>query len=149
MRMELSRLDPFRDFAELQQGVNSIFNQFRDRSSGQDAAGAAVWEPICDVSESDYDIRVMFEIPGMSLDDISLEVTADSLTVQGERQREQQEGTRWVRLERPAGRFSRTFSIHVPIDVANVRATYKDGLLTVTIPKSDELKPKRISVEAG
>lgn len=149
MRMDLTRFGPFRDIVELQQGVDSMFDQFRGRAMARDAAEAPAWEPPCDVSESEHDVKVVMELPGVSLEGISLDVTADSLTIQGERPREEQEGARWVRTERPSGRFSRTFSIHMPIDVPNVKATYKDGLLVVTIPKSDELRPKRISVEAG
>lgn len=149
MRMDITRWDPFRDMNDLQQGINQIFDTWRRGSQAQEGPAAANWTPPCDVSENENEIQVIAEIPGIRMEDIDLEVTADAMTIQGERKWEPGADRQWVRVERPFGRFSRSFSISVPIQVQDVKATYRDGVLTVTIPKSESVKPKRISVEAG
>lgn len=151
MKAPLSRFDPFRDFAELEDGVNQMIDQMRHAAatpSGENPRQAN-WAPPCDVCENENEIIVIAEIPGVKMDDINLEVTSEGLSIEGERQAPDSSESRWVRVERSYGRFSRAFSIGIPIDVQSVKAVYRDGLLTVTIPKSEAIKPKRISVEAG
>lgn len=149
MRMDIRRWDPFRDLTELQEGMDQMFDALRKRFGGREQPVAASWTPPCDVYEDDSQIVVMMELPGIKMEDINLEVTADALTVHGERPWEASENREWLRVERPYGKFSRSFSISVPVQVQDVKATYKDGVLTVTLPKSETVKPKKIDVQAG
>jgi HSP20 family protein len=147
--MDIRRWDPFRDLTELQEGMDQMFDALRKRFSGGEQPVAASWTPPCDVYEDEGQIVVMMELPGIKMEDINLEVTADALTVHGERSWEAGENREWLRVERPYGKFSRSFSISVPVQVQDVKATYKDGVLTVTLPKSETVKPKKIDVQAG
>ncbi len=140
--MVIARWDPFRDLEDLQDQVNRIFQERRGRGE----AGERTWAPIVDACEDENNIILKAELPGMKKDDIDIEVTADSLTISGERKFETEEGRSYVRVERPYGKFRRTFAINVPINTGDVKAAYKDGLLEITIPKSEETKPKKVEV---
>lgn len=144
MRMDVRGRDPFREIAEL-------FEPWRHgaRRDVEEQVRSSSWTPVCDVLESDNDIVVVCEAPGVQMEDINIEVTADTLTVSGERSLPQTDDGHWVRVERQYGSFSRSFSIGIPVDVQNVKAVYRDGLLRVTIPKSQAVKPKKIDIEAG
>ncbi|HOP80833.1 MAG TPA: Hsp20/alpha crystallin family protein, partial [Armatimonadota bacterium] len=96
--------------------------------------------------EDENNIVLRAELPGMKREDIDIEVTQDSLAIRGERKFDQDEKINYVRVERPYGPFARTFAINVPINTADVKATYRDGILEVTVPKSEETKPKKVQV---
>ncbi|MCC6483733.1 MAG: Hsp20 family protein [Armatimonadetes bacterium] len=142
--MDVRGRDPFREIAEL-------FEPWRHgaRRGGAEEARSSSWTPECDVRESDNDIVVVCEVPGVKMEDINIEVTADTLNVSGERSLPQPDDGQWVRVERQYGPFSRSFSIGIPVDVQNVKAVYRDGLLQVTIPKSQAVRPKKIDIEVG
>lgn len=151
MRMDIRRWDPFRELADLQQGINDVFESTRRRAG--ETTERVNWAPPCDVYEDENEIKVFAELPGFTQEDIDLEVTGDALTISGERKwqggDDENAARQWVRVERPYGRFCRTFSINIPVDVQNVKANYRDGVLTVSLPKSEQVKPKKINVEAG
>jgi HSP20 family protein len=89
---------------------------------------------------------LLAELPGMKREDIDIEVTQDSLSISGERRLDQDEKKSYVRVERPYGPFTRTFAINTPIKAGEVKASYKDGVLEIIVPKSEEIKPKKIEV---
>lgn len=141
--MVITRWDPFRDLEELQDRVNRLF---QERMTARGETRERSWTPVVDVYESEDSIVLLAELPGMSREDIDIEVTSDSLTIRGERKFEVDEQKRYVRVERPYGPFSRTFAISTPVNTQTVRANYKDGILEIVVPKPEETKPKKIEV---
>jgi len=142
--MVLARWDPFKDLEELQERVNRVFQDH----FGRGHAGERTWAPIVDIYEDENNIVLRAELPGMRKEDINIEVTKDSLSITGERKFDSDDKKNYVRVERPYGPFARTFAINAPFDASAVKASYKDGILELTIPKSEEVKPKKIEVVA-
>ncbi len=103
------------------------------------------WTPPVDIQERDDSLLLTFDVPGLARDDIGLQVDAGTLTVDGKRTR--QEGSGDIRLERPMGRFQRSFRIGVPIDPSRVRASYRDGVLAITVPKASPAGSSRLRVD--
>ena len=113
---------------------------------GSEAPGADdLWAPPVDIQETDESLLLTVDLPGVARESIGLEVDADSLTLQGERVCES--SGRSVRLERPAGRFLRSFRIGVPIDPTRVEAKYRDGVLAITLPKVDRRGPTQLRID--
>jgi len=108
------------------------------------------WSPALDVHDEKDDFVVLVELPGMKKEDISLTIHDGALTVSGERkqEREQSEGHSF-RSERYFGKFQRSVTLPAAVDASKVKATYKDGVLTVHLPKAEEAKPKQIAVNVS
>jgi HSP20 family protein len=141
----ISRWDPFRDISVLQDRINRIFNESAGRAEN---ASSRMWSPVVDIMETQSDLVVRAELPGMSREDIDIEVTDESLTIRGERKFDEAVKDEYIRVERPYGPFQRSFSIGVPVQPDKVKANYRDGLLEVVIPKAEETKPKKIKINA-
>lgn len=107
-----------------------------------------VWSPAVDLRETEKEYIVEMDVPGMTKDDIHLDITGDVLTVSGERlsETEQKEGEQ-RRIERRYGKFQRSFEVAGGFEQEKVNAEYKDGVLKVTLPKRPEQQPKRIEVK--
>ncbi len=104
--------------------------------------------PATDIEETDKEFRIVFELPGMEKKDIKVSVEDNVLTVSGERkERTENKDKNYVRSEIRCGSFSRSFSLPRTVDVDNVSADYIDGLLTVTLQKTEEAKPKEIEIK--
>jgi HSP20 family protein len=105
--------------------------------------------PSLDLIEGDGTIEVRVDIPGMEAKDIDIQVNGNLLTISGERREEREEkGKTFHRIERRVGRFSRTVTLPSPVKEAAVDAQYKNGILTVKLPKTEEAKSKKITVKA-
>jgi len=108
------------------------------------------WMPAVDLFEQKDHFIVKAELPGMKKDEIELTLHEDCLSISGERRTERkQEDAEVHRSERFVGRFQRTLSLPAPVVVDKITANYKDGLLTVTLPKTEEAKPRQIDVKVG
>jgi HSP20 family protein len=119
--------------------MNGLFEG--NRSTGR------TWVPALDVWETDGAVVYAFDLPGLSEDEISIEVQDDTLTVTGERRRSTEEtGDRFFRFERTYGRFSRAVGLPAGVDDARIEASYADGVLEVRVPKPEEAKPRRIQL---
>jgi HSP20 family protein len=106
------------------------------------------WLPAFDVSESDEEVIVKAELPGINVKDIDITLTDGLLSIKGERRMEKEsKGHSYHRVERRFGSFSRSFNLGVEVKADGIDASYKDGILTVTLPKAEKAKPKRIEVE--
>lgn len=139
----LVRWEPFRELAQLQGDMGRLVNGLLN---GQSTTPQS-WVPAIDVWETDSDIVYAFDLPGMSEDDISIEVHDDTLTVSGERQRSTEEqGDRFYRFERRYGSFARAVGLPAGIDDAKIAASYVNGVLEVKVPKPEEAKPRRIQL---
>jgi HSP20 family protein len=108
------------------------------------------WTPALDVHEDKDNIIVKAELPGMKKEDINISLHDGSLSISGERRSEEKhENAEVYRSERYVGRFQRTVGLPTPVATDKVKAQYKDGVLTVTLPKTEEAKPKQINVQVG
>jgi len=117
------------------------------RSSSQLLSG---WTPALDVLEDKDNVVVKAEVPGMKKDEIEISLHDGSLSISGERKGESKtEDAEMYRSERFFGRFQRTVTLPTPVNAEKVKAQYKDGILTVTLPKTEEAKPKHIDVSVS
>jgi HSP20 family protein len=147
--MAIVRWSPFRDLMGIQQEVNRLFDDLITRRTETGAEGA-VWVPAVDVSESADAIRVKVEAPGVAKDDFKISVQNNVLTIRGEKKMEKETTEEnYHRVERVYGSFFRAVELPSAVQTDKVNANYKDGVLTISLPKSEEAKPKEIAVEAG
>jgi HSP20 family protein len=145
--MDLIRWDPFSDLGTLRERVNRLFEETLARSGRREPAEARTWSPLVDIHETDGEIIVRADLPGLSREEIDIELAGDALSIKGDRKLD--ENRSYVRVERPHGAFQRSFTIGVPIDTANVKAAYRDGVLEVALPKAEEARPKQVKVDVG
>ncbi len=144
--MSILRWDPFRELENLREDVNRLFQEALNRP-GRGATTSRSWAPPVDVVEYEDKFVLRAELPGMSKEDMDVEMHGDTLTIRGERKFEQEEGKEnYVRVERTYGKFQRSFTLNVPVKADEIKATYKDGILEVTVPKAEEIKPKKVEV---
>lgn len=147
--MPLIRWDPFRDLVSLQERINKLFedNILRTRS-GVDAMDAGVWSPPVDIFETTESIVLKAELPGLDKKNIHIEVKDNVLTLTGERTFDKTiKEENYHRMERCYGSFIRSFTLPSSVDKDKVKARFKDGILEVSLPKSEKAKPKQITVE--
>lgn len=131
---------------EMERMLRQAFGTRGDRAPTQ----AGGWAPALDVEEDDDAFIIHVELPGVSPDDVELTLEDDVLTIDGERRFYDQRSTDgFKRIERRFGRFHRAVRLPDRVDADEVRARAEDGLLTITVPKADEAKPRRIEVESG
>jgi HSP20 family protein len=135
------RFDPFRDISTLRDEVDRVFS----RTFGERLTRS--WTPALDVYEDRDRIVLTVELPGLTADDIELEIDDNVLTISGERTFEEasDEG-RYHRVERAFGRFSRSVTLPNGVRTGEITADVKNGVLAVTVPKADEVKPRKIAV---
>lgn len=144
----LMERNPFRD---IQNELNRLFDNFLGRpTTGMSGTSGRVWMPVGDIYETNDDLILNFELPGVPEKDISLSITGDVLTVKGERPfGHQVNGDNYVHTERVYGRFERSIRLPVPVQAGRVRATYRDGVLEVSLPKAEEVRPKEIRIDVS
>lgn len=143
--MTLTRWSPVTGLAALE--VNQL-NQMFQNAFNHDLFGPGNWAPAVDILENaDKDIVVKVELPEVKREDISITVENDTLTIQGERKFEQaKDAERYHRVERAYGAFRRSFTLPSQVDAGRVQANYRDGVLTVTLPRREETRPRQIQV---
>ncbi len=146
--MAVVRWDPFRDLSMLQDRMNRLFEDVgRSGWRHDEPAATTTWSPAVDIFETDGDIVVKAELPGMDRKDITLHLENNILTLKGERRFEKEtKEENYHRVERAYGGFSRAFSIPATVDEEKIRADYKDGVLKIILPKKDQAKPKQIKI---
>lgn len=137
-------LRPFDDFyKEMDHLVRHFLGPESANPNGLD------FVPHANVAETNAEYEVTLDVPGIKADDLSVEVHDNQLTVSGKRHEEEKtEGKTFHRIERRSGEFRRTVALPAAIDEHKIVASYRDGVLTITLPKSDKLKPTRIAVNA-
>ena len=123
--------------------MDHVSRQFFGEEEGQEVEHA----PRVNLAESETDYEVTLDLPGVDAKDVSVELKDDQLTITGERKSETEEsGKTFHRVERRYGKFRRVISVPVPIDEEKITADYSNGVLKVTLPKSEKVKPRRIEV---
>ena len=146
--MELMRWNPSNDLFNIHRRFDSLWSNFFAPArplAGED--GLWNWNPAVDVFENDDAIVVKAELPGMSKDQIAVDVDGRILTIKGERAADNEvKEDNYYRRERIQGRFERAFTLPAEVDPDRIKAEYKDGVLKIEVPKPDEQKPKQITV---
>ncbi len=148
MKHELTKWEPIPEIVSLQDEMNRLFLDFFGRTPGRRMMSDGLWAPIMDIEETKDDIIVKAEIPGMTKDDVKIQITGDMLTISGERKREEESKDKtYHRIERSYGQFQRMITLPSEVQSAKAKASYENGVLTIRLPKSEEVKPKEISIE--
>lgn len=144
----VDRFEPFRNVGEIQQEVNRLFDNFFGRPASQAARGDRVWAPLVDMYETKDDLLLMVEVPGVQEKDVTVSITGDLLSIKGERRFDQEvKEPSVLHLERVYGRFERLVQLPMPVQSDKVKATYRDGVLEVRLPKAEEVKPRQIKID--
>lgn len=148
--MAIVRWDPFRDVMTLQERMNRLFDHALSRTRMDDKEGltASMWSPAVDIFETPDSIVMKAELPGVSRDNIDIQVQDNTLTLKGERKFEREvTEENYHRIERSYGAFQRAFNLPTGVQQDKIRAVFKDGVLEVTMPKAEEAKPKQVKID--
>jgi HSP20 family protein len=139
------RWEPFRNVNSLQEQFSRLFDtSFPGRSSESDLT---TWAPAVDIQETENELMLKADLPGIEEKDIDVRIENNTLTIRGERKFEKQVNEdNYLRVERSYGSFSRSFSLPNTINTEAINAEYKNGVLTVQMPKRAESKPKQVKV---
>lgn len=144
----LSRWDPFRDFFALQNEMDRFLNNAFRMVSGESQNGNTYWTPPLDVWENEDEYVVAASLPGIEPENVDVKLVNQTLTIQGQVQQEEPQGQ--IRLrERQYGNFYRSIQLPMSVDSDQIEANYYNGVLTLHLPKTEEAKPKRITVHTN
>ena len=142
--MSLVKWDPFREFNMMNDRLGYFFGRAPDVP-----ASTTAWNPSVDIFENDNEIVFKAELPGLNAKDIEVKLENNVLMLKGERRFEKEtKEENYHRIEREYGTFSRSFALPTAVNADKVSAEYKDGILKVTLPKKEEIKPKPIKIAA-
>src|SRR5229473_4450551 len=142
----ITRIDPFRELASLQDRFTSLFENFAE-TPGKEQLAAGSFVPAVDVYEDEHNLVLKLEIPGVNEEDLNVSLENNTLTVQGERKFEKEEKEEnFHRIERRYGSFLRTFRVPNTVDSEHVDAQYEKGVLKLSFAKRAEAKPKQIKI---
>jgi len=142
--MRLKVWEPFRSFkpfyGDLERWFDDAPGKFEERG----------WHPNVDVYETEGSYVLKADLPGINKEDIKIDVNDNALTFKGEKKFEEKtEKDNYVRVERSYGNFTRSFTLSEDVDPENIKASYKDGVLEITLAKKEEAKPKEINIEVN
>jgi len=142
--------DPLKDLVQVQSRMNNLFESALARTDFDTAAGLDSWAPVADVHEAEDRLWLCLELPGFEQSEIDLKVDGDHLMVEGER-RMDAEGNRgqFHRVERAYGKFSRRFPLPSRFDRDRIEATYRNGVLRISLPARDSLGPDSFRIDIG
>jgi HSP20 family protein len=144
--MAIIRWRPLGEVNNFKREMDQMFDNFFGSGKDVDEFSSA-WHPSVDIKETKDDFVLMAEVPGMSKDDIKINISENTLTIKGEKKEEQKgDDQNYHRVERRYGAFQRSFTLPTQIHGTKVKAAYKDGILTITMPKKEEVKPKEIPI---
>jgi HSP20 family protein len=139
-----------RGLNDLQHEIDRVFNRFfpSQSQSDSDSSQQAVWAPRTDLVETDDAYRMHLDVPGVNKDDLKINFKDNQLTISGERASKQtDENEEYVRVERSFGHFYRSFTLPRTVNAENISASYEDGVLTIHVPKTEEVKPRQIEIQ--
>lgn len=146
--MHMMKWDPFRDMVSIQGEIDRLFDGFFGRMPAKKALMEEIWAPLVDVEETEDNILVRAELPGLKKKDIKIAISGGRLHIGGERSKEKEEkGKTYHRIERVYGRFERVLPLPMKVEASKTKATYKDGVLEVRLPKAEKAKRKEIGIE--
>ena len=148
--LRFQRLEPFRELADLQSEMSRALDTFLGQRVRPAATAERTWTPPIDIYETKDDLVLSVELPGVKEKDVQLSVVGEALSLRGQRVptsdvREEN----YFRIERWSGSFERHIQLPIPVQTEKVRASYRDGVLEVRLPKVEEVKPREIKIELG
>jgi HSP20 family protein len=148
--MNLTRWEPYRELATLQDRLNRAFGSSFGRPERDDEVTMAAWAPPVDITEEKDRIVITAELPGFKENQIEIQSENGMLTLRGERKFEKEsDGRSYHRVERSYGQFVRSFSLPTNVDREKIKADFSDGLLKIELPKREDAKPRTIKITAG
>ena len=146
----ITRFDPFREFATIQDRMNRLFRDSYGPEGREEVLTTTTFAPPVDVYEDEHNVTLKIEVPGIDEKDIDVRIENNTLTVHGERKFEKEEKEEnYRRVERQYGSFTRTFTLPNTVDQESVQADYDKGVLNIKLAKKEEAKPKQIKVNVG
>src|SRR5579864_784413 len=147
---QLTRWDPLRDLATLQNRLNRFVRQAYSPEGPEEALTTTSFAPPVDIYEDEHNITLKMEVPGIDEKDIDVRIESNTLTVRGERKFEKEEKEEnFRRVERQYGSFTRSFMLPSSVETENIQASYDKGVLEIRLAKKAEAKPKQIKVKVG
>ena len=145
--MAMIRWSPARDIASLQQGINRLFEDVFSQSGDYDSETMGAWRPPVDIIDTEAAIVIFIEIPGVEKEAVAIEVKENVLAISGERTVDDALGNgSYMRSERVFGKFARSFALPAMIPTDKITASFKDGVLKITIPKPEQEQPRKVSI---
>jgi HSP20 family protein len=148
--MPIVRWEPFRDLVTTQDRLNRLFNETMGRFWGDEGMRAGSWIPAVDIYETEQDVVLKAELPGVDPKDVEVTVHDGTLYLKGERKYEKEvKEENYHHVERAYGAFARSLTLPASIDQEKVQAEFKDGVLNLTMPKREEAKAKKIKISAA
>jgi HSP20 family protein len=148
--MALIRWEPARELQSVQSEINRLFNTLFDAPAPGMSAGQRRWIPAMDLVETDNHFVLRADLPGMSEQDVKIELQDNVLTVSGERKTEHEERKEgYFRLERASGAFSRSLTLPEGIDANSVKATFNNGVLEIQVPKPEARQPQKVEISVA
>ncbi len=151
--MTLVKWNPARELLNVEREFNKLFNTFNSRfgfddSSMNEDLENAVWSPLTDISENKDQYILKMDLPGVSKENLKLNFHDGELIISGERKQEKEDkDSKYHRIERTYGKYFRSFTLPQTIQADKINAEFKDGQLTITVPKSEEAKPKELEIK--
>jgi HSP20 family protein len=145
--MAIIRWDPFRDMVSLREKMNRLFEDvFTGRGDDKELA-SSTWAPAVDIFETENELVMSAEIPGIDEKDIEIKLEDNTLTLKGERKFEKEtKEENYHRIERSYGSFYRAFTLPNSVDLDKIHAEHENGILKITLPKRQELKPRNVKI---
>jgi len=148
--MALIRWEPVRELNTIQSEMNRLFNSFFESSSPANGTSLRRWIPAMDLVETDDDFVLRADLPGLTEDDVNIELEDNVLTLSGERKSEREEKNEgYYRVERASGSFQRSLTLPEGVDPEGIRASFENGVLEVRVPKPEQRKPRKVTISAG
>jgi HSP20 family protein len=145
MRTTLTRFEPFHGGFPLQDQINRLLSEAFERSSEE--GSLTTWAPAVDIYETEHELVVKADLPDIKPEELDIRVENNILSIRGERKFEKKVNeNNYLRVERSYGSFTRSFSLANTVNAEAIKADYKNGVLTLNIPKREEAKPKQIKV---
>jgi HSP20 family protein len=145
--MTLVKWEPFRDLMAMQDRMTRLIDETLSRI-WKDELVRGVWSPPVDISERGNEVVLKVDLPEVSQEEIDIRVEENTLIIQGERRFiKDAPDEHTIQIERPYGTFRRTFNIPIMIEQGGIKASYKDGVLRIVLPRKQETQPKQIVVE--
>jgi len=145
--MAIIRWDPFRDWLTLRERMNRLFEESYPQREEERGLAAAAWAPSVDIRETDKELVLTAELPGIDEKDVEINVEGNTLSLKGKREFEKETKEEdYHRIERSYGSFYRSFGLPSYVDQDKIEAEFEDGLLKIAMPKKAELKPKKVIV---
>ncbi|HWL16678.1 MAG TPA: Hsp20/alpha crystallin family protein [Opitutus sp.] len=154
MSNQIMQWDPFRELEDMHRHLSTLFDASpfvsRRGGRGKEAIAESDWSPVVDISEDDKAYVIKAELPEVKKEDVHVRVENGVLTLTGERKQEKEEkGRRYHRIERAYGAFARSFTLPGDADPDKVNASYKDGMLTVSVAKAEHARAKPVEVKVA